>query len=69
MKFEAWVSLSKLSDYELARLTGFDHSTMSRTRRGITKPSWGLIAKIHEVSQGAVTANDFFNDFGAGREK
>ena len=61
MKLAEWMALQGLDDDKLAEMTGFDRVTISRNRRGITKPSELLLERFREVSQGAVTANDFFH--------
>lgn len=42
-----------------ARRAGLAKSTISRLLRGQCRPSWEVVAKIHEVTDGFVTANDW----------
>lgn len=42
-----------------ADLVGVKHSSVSRWAAGETRPDWGRLARIQEVTQGAVTAADF----------
>jgi DNA-binding XRE family transcriptional regulator len=59
MKIADWMSLKDLTDAEMAALLGVDASTVNRVRRGETQPSWPLAAKIKNVTEGAVSADDF----------
>jgi DNA-binding XRE family transcriptional regulator len=46
-------------DAWFAALVGVDRTTISRLRRGNTRPTWEVAAKIVEATNGAVTPNDF----------
>lgn len=59
MGLAEWMSSADLTDQKLAELVGVDRSTITRVRRGDTRPSWELAAKIKEASSGVVTADDF----------
>lgn len=48
----------KDDDWVAAQI-GFTRATISRTRRGVTKPSWELVAKLIELTDGKVTADDY----------
>lgn len=50
-----------LTDARLGEMVEVDRVTISRIRRGLNKPSWELAARIKEVSDGAVTADDFLS--------
>ncbi len=59
MQLSIYMAEKGLSDDDLAEMVGFDRSTISRVRRGKTRPSWDLIAELERVSRGFVTATDF----------
>lgn len=61
MKLEVWMSITNTSDEMLALSLSIDRSFANRLRRGVKRPSAGLMEKIVKISRGAVTPNDFFN--------
>lgn len=62
MKLGEWMEESQLDDAAVAARVRSDRSTISRVRRGMHKPSWELVEKLRDVSDGKVTANDFLDD-------
>jgi transcriptional regulator with XRE-family HTH domain len=58
-RLESWMRSQGLSSYGLALRLGVNTTTINRIRRGIVKPSWPLIEKIAEASEGKVMADDF----------
>jgi DNA-binding XRE family transcriptional regulator len=61
MKLDMWMASRGLTDDDVASLVKVDRTTISRLRRGLTKPSWELAAKLKGASKGAVIADDFFS--------
>lgn len=59
MKLSEWMSWKGLTDEQLAGTVSVDRVTISRIRRGTNRPSWELAARLKEISDGAVTADDF----------
>lgn len=59
MKLSDWMTLSGTTDDQMAEKCAVDRVTISRIRRSVNRPSWPLIGKIKEVTDGAVTAEDF----------
>jgi hypothetical protein len=57
-----------LDDEEMASLVrkasriSCDRSTISRIRRGKSRPSWDLIASLKAISKGRVSADDFLDE-------
>ncbi|HSH41623.1 MAG TPA: helix-turn-helix transcriptional regulator [Arenicellales bacterium] len=55
------VSLRQLAD----RLRGDDpeplisYASLGRIERGLQPPSWAVLERLHEVTEGQVTPNDF----------
>lgn len=62
MKVADYMAENGLKDDDLAALVGRNRATINRIRRGVGRPSFGLIKKLIEVTDGAVTANDFFHN-------
>jgi transcriptional regulator with XRE-family HTH domain len=60
MKLYEWQTKHGLSDVKMAKLVGVDQSTINRINNGRTKPSGQTLARIEEVTSGAVSAKDFF---------
>ena len=48
------------SDQTMARLVGVSLPTINRIKRHVNKPSGNTLARIEEVTSGAVSAKDFF---------
>lgn len=59
MKLAEYLSLSGLSDAQFANLIGRDRTSVSRLRRGETRPDWDTMQEIARHTKGAVTPNDF----------
>ena len=59
MRLSKWMALNGMADGHLAEKTGVDRATISRIRRGKHRPSWELMLRLREMTQGAVTADDF----------
>ena len=59
MKLSDYLSERSISDGEFAEKIGVDRSSVSRLRRGVTRPNWPTIERIISETSGAVTANDF----------
>lgn len=62
MKLSEWMIANGVSDDQLAEKVAVDRATISRLRRGKHRPSWPLVAKLSEISDGKVTANDFLSE-------
>lgn len=58
MKLADWMAAHGLNDEKVAASAEVDRATISRVRRGVTKPSWDLAARLKAISGGAVTADD-----------
>jgi len=59
MKLSAYLELTKTTDEEFGRRIQRDRSTVSRLRRGLIRPDWKTVERIHVETDGAVTVNDF----------
>jgi transcriptional regulator with XRE-family HTH domain len=59
MKLSDYLSDHQLTDAEFAGQIGRDRTAVTRWRRGTTRPDWDALARILDVTDGAVTANDF----------
>lgn len=59
MKLNDWIIKSEITNAEFASKVGVTRQAMWRYRMGERMPKPAVIAKIHEVTGGAVTANDF----------
>lgn len=59
MKLADYLSANSISDGDFAEKIGIDRSSVSRLRRGVTRPDWPTIERIVSETAGAVTANDF----------
>ena len=60
MTLSEYMKQEGLRDAELAELCGRDRTRINRIRRGIAKPSLELLVRLERVTQGQVTAADFF---------
>lgn len=60
MTLAEWMAENGINDDQLAIALEIDRSTASRFRRGKLLPSSAIIAKIAEVTKGAVQPNSFF---------
>jgi transcriptional regulator with XRE-family HTH domain len=59
MQLSQWMQQHGFDDAAFGAAVDVDRVTISRIRRGVNKPSWDLAARIRDVTQGAVTADDF----------
>ncbi len=55
----AYMKLAKLTDAALAERVGRDRSTITKIRRGQTRPSLDLAVKIAALSDGMVSPDGF----------
>lgn len=60
MRLSDYLTKHKLSDDTFAERIGVNRSTVSRLRRTNQKPSEETLAAIVRVTNGKVTANDFW---------
>jgi len=60
MKLAAYLRSRNLKHQEFAALIGCEQPTVTRFVRGRRIPSAALMRRIVEVTEGEVTANDFF---------
>jgi len=61
MKLSSYLNANGISDAEFARRIGVGRHTVGRYRLGERFPHQAILAKIHRVTKGQVTANDFAN--------
>jgi hypothetical protein len=67
MQLSQYMAAQGLDDEEMASLVrksfklSCDRSTISRIRRGKSRPSWELIACLRSISKGRVSADDFLD--------
>lgn len=59
MKLHDYLTLKGITDEAFGRKIGCSQSQVSRIKRGVSKPSLGLIERIALATGGAVRANDF----------
>lgn len=59
MKLAEYMEQSQKDDAEMAASLGVDRTTVMRLRTGRNRPSWAVADRLVEVTQGAVTPNDF----------
>jgi DNA-binding transcriptional regulator YdaS (Cro superfamily) len=60
MKLDEWMALHGYNDQRMAALIEVNQSNVNRIRNGSQKPSGQTLARIEEVTGGAVSAKDFF---------
>jgi Helix-turn-helix. len=60
MNLEQWRKIQGLTNNRLADMVGVNKSTISRLRRGVTKPSPDTAKAIVELTDGAVTLGDLY---------
>jgi len=60
MTLDDWMHQTRTKPKDFAVLIGRDISTVSRLRRGETKPNWETLEAIERATGGKVTARDFF---------
>lgn len=59
MKLGAWMEANGLDDAEMGRLSRLDGSTISRLRRGRTRPSWEHTTVLDVITSHQVSAADW----------
>lgn len=59
MTLEDYLTTNEITDAEFAKRIERDPGTVSRLRRGLTKPDWQTLPRIFDATNGAVTPNDF----------
>jgi transcriptional regulator with XRE-family HTH domain len=60
MQIKAYLEEKGFTDAAFAELIGVDRSTVTRMRKNGQTPGAETMRRIAEVTNGAVTANDFF---------
>lgn len=60
MTLDDWLHETHTKPKDFAALIGRDISTVSRLRRGETKPNWETLEAIERATGGNVCARDFF---------
>ena len=60
MTLSEWMKKNKMSNCRLARLIGVSHPAVWKWREGLRMPRGDKMNKIFEITNGQVTANDFF---------
>ena len=69
MKLDEYLSSKKITDAAFGELIGRQQSSVNRLRRGETKPDWKTIERIVEITNGAVTPNDFLGSDGHSKDR
>lgn len=59
MKLSAYRAKESLTLAAMAERVGVGESAMSRYETGSRRPEWSVLARIMEITNGEVTANDF----------
>ncbi len=59
MTLDQYLSKNDLSSAQFGDQVGASRSQISRIRRGVSRPSWDMVARIAEATGGKVTADDF----------
>ncbi|WP_338069633.1 helix-turn-helix domain-containing protein [Rhodovarius crocodyli] len=65
MRLSQWLSDRKMTDAQFAELVGKDQTTINRTRRGVTMPNPGFVARIVEATAGEVQPADLYAAYSA----
>lgn len=60
MELKTYLATHAMTDAYFAELIGVDRSSVTRMRHGGQAPRADVMRKIAEVTDGAVTPNDFF---------
>ena len=68
MTLSEFLTSRSMTDGQFADLVLMDRTTISRLRRGKLAPSFELLSKIAQATDGAVTPNDFLSSRDAQRE-
>ena len=58
MTLAKWMAEHGVDDETMGNLVQVDRVTISRIRRGLSRPSWPLAGRIKKITGGAVTADD-----------
>ena len=61
-RLDAYLLTNGLKDAYFAGLIGRDRTTVSRWRRGLSRPEWKDVQLIVRVTKGEVTPNDFLTE-------
>lgn len=61
MKLSTYMQMANIKDAQLAEKVGRERSTVTRWRRGETKPDFDAMMALEKVTEGAVTYRDFAN--------
>lgn len=64
-KLQEWLDRKRMSHAEFAKLIGADRSSVTRYAAAGRMPRRGVLARISEVTGGAVCADDFVTDAAA----
>ena len=59
MTLDQYLTDAKITDAAFAVLIDRDPATVSRLKRGLTKPDWITLDRIREATGGLVMPNDF----------
>lgn len=59
MTLDQYLIDKDITDAAFAERIGRDPATVSRLRRGLTKPDWHTLDRIREATLGNVMPNDF----------
>lgn len=59
MHLADYMKALNLSDEDVAKGISRSRPTVSRIRRGVTRPDWKTIEKIKKFTKGASTADDY----------
>jgi transcriptional regulator with XRE-family HTH domain len=62
MTLNEYLRLEGLSDAQFAMQLGRDRTTVSRWRRGLTRPEWADMQAIAKSTNGFVNPNDFLTE-------
>jgi DNA-binding transcriptional regulator YdaS (Cro superfamily) len=60
MTLRQFMELHGYSDHMMAKAVGVSQPTINRIKNAVNKPSGQTLARIEEVTSGAVSAKDFF---------
>lgn len=59
MTLDEYLTSKEITDADFAKRIERDPGTVSRLRRGLTKPDWQTLPRILDATNGEVTPNDF----------
>ena len=63
MHFKSWIEKNGQTQGQIAHRLGVTRPYISMIAAGKKKPSWSVAARILEITQGEVTANDLIAEF------